>query len=116
MLRFAITAIIVSTLGIGAGAALAEDRVPQKQTVSFDNAELNTEAGAARAYSRLKTVAIRVCESEGAAPRWVLQEDRDCEENAINDAVAELGNRDVARLHESRTDRPQREASRVAAR
>lgn len=96
---------LICTLALSAAAAVcsvsAQARPNHDQAVRYqhgvpvrpftvNNSDLQTQQGARRVYDRLRDVAGDVCGVNGNAPDWVLAQDRQCVDEAISGAVADL--------------------------
>ncbi len=85
---------------IGSPATLADTAAdPPASRVRYGDLDLAREDGIQTLYSRVRAAARRVCEV-GVSRDVVLQaQSRRCAENAVENAVARLGNPRVSALH-----------------
>ncbi|MDV6330291.1 UrcA family protein [Asticcacaulis sp. 201] len=91
-------AVCAGTMVCAFGAAAAEGNV-SRIPVTFENRDLNDPARSEAAYARLYKVVQRVCDTVQAGPRYRADDDRACEEQAMDEAIANLGSQEMRRLH-----------------
>ncbi|ESQ84112.1 hypothetical protein AEAC466_10220 [Asticcacaulis sp. AC466] len=91
-------AVCAGTMVCAFGAAAAESNV-SRIPVTFENRDLNDPARSEAAYARLYKVVQRVCDTTQAGPKSRAEDDRACEEQAMDEAVANLGSQEMRRLH-----------------
>jgi UrcA family protein len=110
--RALMTALTVTSLSFAAIGAHAEAPL-QRIEVSLAGLNLATQADARTAYSRLRAAAQKVCHGvESTERRGHLKFDR-CYQEALSNAVADVGNGNISSLHLS--DRNVRVAQRETA-
>lgn len=87
---------------------------PQPQTVdlTFDRAELATQAGAARAYSRIRRTAKRNCKAT-VMTGHTFRARKSCEAGMVSEFVEALGVPQVTALHDATPRAGQRLAGRT---
>ena len=99
--QFVAAVVVLAALGCGVAQAGQVRTGSSHARVVFDHGmttkpftvattDLQTPQGAQDAYNRLVDVAEQVCEVDGAAPDWVLAQDRECVADAVNGAIADL--------------------------
>ncbi|EGF89818.1 hypothetical protein ABI_42410 [Asticcacaulis biprosthecium C19] len=69
--------------------------------VVFNTADLQTEQRAQTVYTKIRDIAAEVCGVDGDASSWVLAEDEDCMNRAVNSAVADLKNDNLRQVHQN---------------
>jgi UrcA family protein len=94
---------------IAAGKANAgEPELPQR-IVSYADLNLNSTAGAKTLYQRIRTAAKAVCGSPYERMHRMQKAARACVQHAIDDAVTQVGNRNLTALHEATAGKDRRE-------
>jgi UrcA family protein len=83
---------------IGSGAVLADDAVPAVR-VSYAGLDLTSERGVQILYQRIATAAERVCPSADSRNLRAFVDGRACRKQAIERAIAQVGNPKLAALH-----------------
>lgn len=103
MIRYTNKMLLAGALGCvaAAGAAFASPVVIPRQTVRYDSAALQTDAGARAVYSRIAKAAAEVCPNRYSllTSDLVLQ----CRAQAIAEAVGKIHNQRLAELHAAAT-------------
>ena len=95
------TLAVVAISAAFAGAVRA-DEAPQ-MLVKYADLNVNSSAGAARLYQRIRLAADRVCELPGERDLAVLAKEKDCARQAIAQAVSAVGNPPLTRIYEAKT-------------
>ncbi len=96
--------------GLTTGVRAAD--VPQMQ-VKYADLNVNTPAGAAALYQRIRFAADQVCALPNARNLAVLAKVQACTDHAVANAVATVNNPSLTDLYEVNTGKPQ--AARFAA-
>lgn len=85
--------LIIGTTTLGCGNATAgADGEPRQRLVRFGDLNLNHEEGVKALYRRLTTAARAVCEPGFSVPQTLRSKARDCAQESIRDAVAQVNN------------------------
>jgi UrcA family protein len=99
-------AFLVSALTCNADTRLENGRTVRTLAVDYSDLDLTDAGGLQTLYSRLERAADRVC---GGAPSvresWARPIYRQCFEQALGDAVLNIGNPTLQAVHESATRR-----------
>ncbi len=93
----AVASLLVVGLGIRARAA----EVPQVH-VKYGNLNINTPAGAAVLYQRIRLAATQVCGTPDQRDLARLETAKACTDKAIADAVAAVGNDTLMDVYHAR--------------
>lgn len=106
--RSCVLGLATLCLGFAAQSAVADTGFDDVKTatVSYADLDLSKPAGAATLYRRLKAAARMVCspyDSRITRKSW-----RECYDNAISDAVAEINRPTLAALHAEKGKRTAR--------
>jgi UrcA family protein len=99
LLRVALVAVAV---GAALTGAVRADEVPQIH-VKYSDLNVNSSAGAAVLYQRIRLAADRVCEISGSRDLAVWAKERECARHAIAQAVSDVGNPTLTRVYEVKT-------------
>ncbi len=97
----AAAAVILTSVTVTAHADSTQDSALQA-VVRYGDLDLATEAGTARLYQRISAAAERVCPSADARDLKRAQVARSCQAEAIERAVASVGNARLASLQANR--------------
>jgi UrcA family protein len=93
---------LVAVLVLGATRVLADPNGVHSIKVGYADLDLNTQAGAATLYDRIRGAARQVCGYEGQTftdqALW-----RSCFNGAISDAVATVNNPRLTALHQGKS-------------
>ncbi len=105
-LRAGLAAILsAATLIIAAAPARAAgEDTPAQYVVRYTNLDLQTDAGASALYRRIAAAARQVCPDYSREPARVAAM-RACRADAIERAVAGVGNERLAAIHAARVQR-----------
>jgi UrcA family protein len=102
--KYALFILAAVAAAVCAGTASADapsDNVPSI-VVKYDGAMLATDSGVRTLYRRLNTAAAKVCVDRGI-DRFVSDAVLACRKQAVERAVRQIGNAQLAALQESRT-------------
>jgi UrcA family protein len=88
-------------LGVQASAATVEDSPPTKR-VSYADLDVSTAAGAQVLYRRIVAAAHQVCESPGTRDLSMLQMERQCDNQAIDNAVKSVHSPALSQLRSAK--------------
>ena|SRR5882757_2521197 len=91
-------AALSATMLAGVSHAATQDNVPQ-QAVSYQDLDLNRNAGVQALYRRIHRAADQVCGMAGARELASLQVKKACVERAVSDAVADVNSSMLTRVH-----------------
>jgi UrcA family protein len=101
-------ALLMCGIGAVAASSLASAATPDLNqptiVVKYVPAELATYQGARRLYARLSVAAAEVCPNYGS-PHWITRQVKECREQAISNAVANVHNPRLAAVLLSSSDR-----------
>ena len=101
-------AIFMTGLMVGAifaaQNASAQDNV-SRVDVTFKTRDLRDPARAEAVYGQIEKAAKKACWTEEEGPAWRIEDDRACEQQAVDEAVADLHSAEMNRVHAARTDR-----------
>ena len=104
MLRAVFMTGLMAGAIFAAQTASAQDNV-SRVDVTFEARDLRDPARAEAVYGQIEKAARKACWSEGEGPAWRIADDRVCEQQAVDEAVADLHSAEMNRLHVARTDR-----------
>ena len=79
---------------------------PSKKVVPYGDLNLGAQQGVDRLYRRITAAAREVCGDAGSLSLAEWAHVRNCVDQSIARAVANVGNRDLAALHARKTGRP----------
>jgi len=97
----AIGAAALSLISFSASATLP----PPQQEVNFSDLNLTVKQDAERLYRRLRTASTEVCSDFRKRHSVVMQKRyRECVSQAVENAVATIGNPSLTALHEAKND------------
>jgi UrcA family protein len=97
----------VSAIGVPvARADTSESDVPSK-TVKFADLHLNTAAGTAQLYRRIRFAALDVCSPFDGADLEAKAHASACEAQAIDSAVSKVGNRNLTAYYVAHSGKAQ---------
>jgi len=105
--RFALIGTTAIALGMGVGnasAASSSDPIPTL-VVHYQDLDLSQPRDAQRLYRRIKTAARLVCEHSLPSLRGAAMEHA-CIDQAVTEAVGQVGSARVTQIHEAATPRP----------
>jgi UrcA family protein len=101
MSRIALIAAAVMTFAAAPVLAQAQDRTPDQRAV-VAHVDFNDARQTKTFYAGLKAAAKAVCDSDMSAP-LVVEADRACERQALNDAVRQIDAPQLSRLDADKT-------------
>ncbi|ESQ94444.1 UrcA family protein [Asticcacaulis benevestitus] len=104
MLRAVFMTGLMAGAIFAAQTASAQDNV-SRVDVTFETRDLRDPARAEVVYAQINKAAKKACWSEGEGPGFRIIDDRACEEQAVDEAVADLHSAEMNRVHAARTDR-----------
>jgi len=107
MIAAALAGGALGGLALSASAAPLDEATTGKVQVTFADRDLKDPARAGAVYDRLYTAAQEACDSKEPGPAWRAADDRLCEQQAMDEAVSELGSGEVSRRHREATAAPQ---------
>lgn len=85
----ALLAMAMASPGVAAARAVPSDDVPQRR-VSFADLDLTRSAGAETLYARIVSAAREVCEPPSTMALQLWEQTRQCRQQAIARAVADV--------------------------
>jgi len=99
LIRGALALFAISAAFAGAVRA---DEAPQIH-VKYADLNVNSSAGAARLYQRIRVAANQVCALPGEPALAVVAMEKDCVRRAIAQAVSAVSNPTLTRVYEAKT-------------
>src|SRR5690606_11427610 len=75
---------------------------PRSQVVSYADLDLSKHADAAKLYARLRRVASSVCGPVDIRDLSLKRQQRECEEQAVADAVEQVNSAQLTNVHEEK--------------
>jgi UrcA family protein len=114
--RIACVVLAAAPIAMVAGGAQAEQSVdaPAHMAVSYADLNLNSDAGIAVLYKRLKYAARQVCGDGDTTSLSRGQDTTQCINNAMSQAVAQVNSPMLTSLYEAKTGKPQLKQATVA--
>ena len=112
MIRIIAAASLLSLAALCAQPASAAERVASQLSVNLNKVDFSKPDQAKFAMARLEAAAKRVCDSDVSDPA-TANEDRACEQQAVDQALAEARNPTLSQLAE-RSDYNDEDAGRYA--
>jgi UrcA family protein len=114
--RIACVVLAAAPIAMVAGGAQAQESgdAPAHMAVSYADLNLNSDAGIAVLYKRLRHAARQVC---GDGDTTSLSRGRDqtnCINNAMSQAVAQVNSPILTSLYEAKTGQPERKQATLA--
>jgi UrcA family protein len=88
-------------LGLQATAAPAGDSLPSEK-VSYADLDISTRAGAQVLYHRIVVAAHQVCDSPGTRDLLLLEMERKCDDQAIDNAVKRVNSPALSQVRSAR--------------
>ncbi|HLS81086.1 MAG TPA: UrcA family protein [Steroidobacter sp.] len=98
--RAALVAMTTAALGASIGAQAQPE--PRSQVVSYADLDLSKHADAAKLYARLRRVASSVCGPVDIRDLSLKRQQRECEEQAVADAVEQVNSAQLTNVHEEK--------------
>jgi UrcA family protein len=89
----------MTTLTVAATSAAAEPRSGSTVSIGYADLDLSTRAGVATLYRRIVGASRRVCRTLPRATHALQQAVRECREAAVEGAVAQVHNAQLAAVH-----------------
>jgi len=102
--KYRVATAVLATLICG--AALADAFPDPSMTVSYADLNIKSQAGVATLYKRIKKAAYEVCQIPvGTHQIRIEKELKECKEDAVDRAVAQVNLPMLTTLHQSKTGR-----------
>jgi len=98
-------AALSATMLVGVSHAATQDNVP-KQEVTYQDLDLNGNAGVQALYRRIHVAADQVCGRTDARELARSQVKKVCVERAVSEAVATVNSSNLTRVHLEKSGNP----------
>jgi UrcA family protein len=102
MLRAVFMTGLIAGAVFAAQTASAQDNVSHV-SVTFETRDMREPGRAEAIYARIERAAKTACWIDGEGPAFRLADDRACQKQAVDEAVADLHSDEINRLHAAHT-------------